>query len=85
MDEMPCWNVCGNWMWRLVTKKLHIIACELHHIYDIVYNISVRYNCYNCCNLFNNTQGCINTMSYKCLLQLENLVASLVVKPYIFS
>jgi hypothetical protein len=26
-------------MWRLVTKKLHIVASELHHIYDIVYDI----------------------------------------------
>jgi len=26
-------------MWKLVAKKLHIVACELHHIYDIVYNI----------------------------------------------
>jgi hypothetical protein len=39
MDEMPCWNMCGNLTWKLVVKKLHIVACELHHIYDIVYNI----------------------------------------------
>jgi hypothetical protein len=39
MDEMPHWNMCGNLMWRLVTKKLHIVACELHHMYDIVYDI----------------------------------------------
>jgi hypothetical protein len=28
-----------NMMWRLVAKELHIVACELHHIYDILYNI----------------------------------------------
>jgi len=39
MDEMPCWNVCGNLMWILIAKKLHIVACELHHIYNIVYDI----------------------------------------------
>jgi len=33
------WNVCGNLMWRLVAEKLYIVACELHHIYNIVYNI----------------------------------------------
>jgi hypothetical protein len=38
MDEKPCWNVHGNLMWRLVAKRLHIITCQLHHIYDIVYN-----------------------------------------------
>jgi hypothetical protein len=26
-------------MWRLITKKLHIVASELHHIYNIVYDI----------------------------------------------
>jgi hypothetical protein len=39
MDEKPHWNVCENLMWRSVTKKLHIVACELHHIYNIIYNI----------------------------------------------
>jgi len=33
------WNVCENLTWRLVVKKLHIVACELHYIYDIVYSI----------------------------------------------
>jgi hypothetical protein len=27
--HLPCWNVCGNLTWRLVAKKLHIVACEL--------------------------------------------------------
>jgi hypothetical protein len=31
--------VCENLTWRLVVKKLHTVACELHYIYDIVYNI----------------------------------------------
>jgi hypothetical protein len=35
----PNWNVREDLTWRLVPKKLHIIACELHHIHDIVYNI----------------------------------------------
>jgi hypothetical protein len=35
----PRWNVHENLMWRLVAKKLHIVAYELHHIYNIVYNI----------------------------------------------
>jgi hypothetical protein len=35
----PCWNACENLTWRLVAKKLHIVACELHHIYNIIYNI----------------------------------------------
>jgi hypothetical protein len=35
----PPWNVCGNLMWKLIAKKLHIVAHELHHIYDIVYDI----------------------------------------------
>jgi len=46
MDEMPHWHFVhhiGMWvgifMWRLVAKKLHIVACELHYVYDIVYNI----------------------------------------------
>ncbi len=39
MDEMPHWNVCGNLTWRLVAKKLHIVACELDHIYNIEYDI----------------------------------------------
>ncbi len=39
MHEMPHWNVCGNIMWRLVVKKLHIVTCELHRIYNIVYDI----------------------------------------------
>jgi hypothetical protein len=39
MDEMPCWNVYKNMIWRLVAKKLHIVACELHHINDILYDI----------------------------------------------
>jgi hypothetical protein len=30
-----------NLTWKLVAKKLHIVACELHHIYNIVYNIKV--------------------------------------------
>jgi hypothetical protein len=38
-DGMTQWNVCGNLTWRLVAKKLHIIAYELHHIYDIIYDI----------------------------------------------
>jgi hypothetical protein len=25
--------------WRLVANKLHIFACELHCIYNIIYNI----------------------------------------------
>jgi hypothetical protein len=33
------WIVCENLTWRLVVKKLHIVACELHYIYNIVYNI----------------------------------------------
>jgi hypothetical protein len=36
---LPRWNVCGNLAWRLIATKLHIVACELHHIYDIVYDI----------------------------------------------
>jgi hypothetical protein len=36
---LPRWNVRENMTWRLVAKKLHIVACELHHIYNIVYNI----------------------------------------------
>jgi hypothetical protein len=45
MDEMLCWHfvhhvkMCGNLMWRLVVKKLQIVTCELHRIYNIVYNI----------------------------------------------
>jgi hypothetical protein len=35
----PCWNVCGNLTWKLVAKKLHIVACELHCIYNIIYDI----------------------------------------------
>jgi hypothetical protein len=35
----PHWNVCENLTWRLVVKKLHIVACELHCMYDIIYNI----------------------------------------------
>jgi hypothetical protein len=35
----PHWNVSENLTWKLVVKKLHIVACELHYIYDIVYNI----------------------------------------------
>jgi hypothetical protein len=35
----PHLNVCGNLTWRLIAKKLHIVTCELHHIYDIVYDI----------------------------------------------
>jgi hypothetical protein len=35
----PSWNVCGSLMWRLIAKKLHIVACGLHHIYNILYNI----------------------------------------------
>jgi hypothetical protein len=37
--RLPHWNVCEKLRWRLVAKKLHIVACELHCIYDIVYNI----------------------------------------------
>jgi hypothetical protein len=37
--HLPHWNVCGNLMWRLVTKKLHIVVFKLHHIYNIIYNI----------------------------------------------
>jgi hypothetical protein len=50
MDEMPrwfhspCWNACGNFTWRLVARKLHIVACELHHIYAIIYDIRCHYN-----------------------------------------
>jgi hypothetical protein len=32
-------GMCENLTWKLVAKKLHIIACELHHIYNIIYNI----------------------------------------------
>jgi hypothetical protein len=45
MDELPHWHfirhvgMCANLMWRLVARKLHIIACELHHIYNILYDI----------------------------------------------
>jgi len=35
----PHWNVCENLTQRLIAKKLHIVACELHHIYDIEYNV----------------------------------------------
>jgi hypothetical protein len=35
----PHWNVCGNLTWKLVAKKLHIIACELHRIYNIIYDM----------------------------------------------
>jgi hypothetical protein len=28
-----------NLMWKILAKKLHIVACELHHIHNIVYNI----------------------------------------------
>jgi hypothetical protein len=35
----PQWNVHENLTWRLVAKKLHIVAYELHHIYNIIYNI----------------------------------------------
>jgi hypothetical protein len=31
----PHWNVCGNMTWRLVIKRLHIVACELHCIDNI--------------------------------------------------
>jgi len=37
--HLPRWNVCGNLTWKLVRKKLHIVAYELHRIYNIVYNI----------------------------------------------
>jgi hypothetical protein len=36
MDEKPHWNVHENMMWRLVAKKLHIVACELL-TYTILY------------------------------------------------
>ncbi len=39
MDEMSRWNVCGNLTWRLIAKNLHIVTCELYHIYDITYDI----------------------------------------------
>jgi hypothetical protein len=34
---LPHWNVSENLTWGLVPKKLHIVACELHCIYNIVY------------------------------------------------
>jgi len=77
-NEMSHWHfvhdvgMCGNLMWRLIAKKLHIIACELHRIYDIVYDKGVHYNCYN---LSNSIQNYINIMSCKCMLQMENPVA----------
>jgi hypothetical protein len=36
---LPRWNVHENLTCKLVAKKLHIIACELHYMYNIVYNI----------------------------------------------
>jgi hypothetical protein len=52
LDEKPCWHfihhvgilfVTLECAWKsnveISCKKLHIVACELHHIYDIVYNI----------------------------------------------
>jgi len=78
MNEMSHWHfvhdvgMCGNLMRRLIAKKLHIIACELHRIYDIVYDKGVHCNRYN---LSNSIQSYINTMSCKCMLQMENPVA----------
>jgi hypothetical protein len=40
--------------------------------------------CCNCYNLSDSTQGCMSTMNCKCLVQLENHVASPIIKPYIF-
>jgi hypothetical protein len=31
----------GNLMWTVNAKKLHIVTCELHHIYNIEYEIGV--------------------------------------------
>jgi len=36
---LPRWNVHENLTWRLVAKKLHVVACEFQCIYDVVYNI----------------------------------------------
>ncbi len=52
------------------------VACELEY--------TILYMTYGVCyNLFDSTQGCINTLNCKCPLQLENPIASLIVKPYI--
>jgi hypothetical protein len=49
----PRWNMRENLMWRLIAKKLHIIACELQCIYDIVYSIGC---------LFTTIATCLSTL-----------------------
>ncbi len=69
-------------MWKLAVKKLHIVTCELHHIYDIIYNIRCPLQLLQ---LVRQHSSPYTYHELQVPLQLENLVASLVVKPYIFS
>jgi len=35
------WGLCEKVTWTINANKWHLVACELHCIYDIIYNIKV--------------------------------------------
>jgi len=35
------WGLCKKVTWTIDVNKWHLVACELHCIYDIIYNIKV--------------------------------------------